>query len=101
MVDNPYYAISDEEGEFTLKDVPPGTYDVLAWHPFIPSQQGTVTITSREVSQINFVFNEADQKRKLYQNDIEGYRFQPWYDSMEKFYGGPRVDDPVEVLQKF
>ena len=33
MVDNPYYAISDEEGNFTLEDVPPGTYDVLAWHP--------------------------------------------------------------------
>ncbi len=101
MVDNPYYAISDEEGNFTLEDVPPGTYDVLAWHPFIPTQKGTVTIAEGKVSQIDFVFNEADQKRKLYQDDIEGYRFNPWFDSKKKFYGGPRVDDPVEVLQKF
>ena len=101
MVDNPYYAISDDEGTFTLKDVPPGTYEVLAWHPFIPTQKGTVTIGEGTVSQIDFEFNEADQKRKLYHDDIEGYRFQPWYDSKEKFYGGPRVDDPVEILQKF
>lgn len=101
MVDNPYYAISDKEGNFTIRDVPPGTYDVLAWHPFIPTKKGTVTIEEGRASQIDFVFNSADQKRKLYHDDIEGYRFQPWYDSKEKFYGGPRVDDPVEILQKF
>jgi len=101
MVDNPYYAISDEEGNFMLEDVPPGTYQILAWHPFIPTQKGTITIAEGKVSQINFVFNGTDKRRKLYQDDIEGYRFQPWYDSKEKFYGGPRVDDPVEILQKF
>ncbi len=101
MVENPYYAISDPEGNFTLKDVPPGTYNVLAWHPFIPIQKGTVTIAEGKESQINFVFDEADQRRKLYHDDIEGYRFNTWYDSKEKFYGGPRVDDPVEILQKF
>lgn len=101
MVENPYYAISDAEGNFSLKDVPPGTYEVHAWHPFIPILKGTVTIQEGKDSQINFVFDEADQRRKLYQDDIEGYRFNTWYDSKEKFYGGPRVDDPVEILQKF
>jgi len=101
MVDNPYYAISDEDGNFSLKDIPPGTYDVLAWHPFIPTRKGTVTIEEGKMSKIDFVFDAADQRRKLYQDDIEGYRFNTWYDSKEKFYGGPRVDDPVEVLQKF
>jgi len=101
MVENPYYAISDAEGNFSLKDVPPGTYDVLAWHPFIPTQTGTVTIEEGKSSQIDFVFDEADQRRKLYQDDIEGYRFNPWYDSKKNFYGGERVDDPVEILQKF
>jgi len=101
MVDNPYYAISDEEGNFTLNEVPPGTYEVLAWHPFIPTLKGTVTILEGEVSKINFVFDEADQRRKLYHDDIKGYRFNPWFDGKEKFYGGPRIDDPVEVLQKY
>ena len=101
MVDNPYYAISDNEGNFSLKDVPPGTYEVLAWHPFIPTQKGTVTIEKGKASKIDFEFNEANQRRKLYHDDIKGYRFNPWFDSKEKFYGGPRVDDPVEILQKF
>ncbi len=101
MVENPYYAISDAEGNFSLSDVPPGTYEVLAWHPFIPTLKGTVTIEEGKDSKIDFVFDEADQRRKLYQDDIEGYRFNPWFDSKENFYGGPRVDDPVEILQKF
>ncbi len=30
---HPYFAYTDEQGRFTLKDVPAGTYEVVAWHP--------------------------------------------------------------------
>ncbi len=101
MVDNPYYAITDENGKFEIKDIPPGTYEVMAWHPFIPTQYGKVTINPIGTAEIDFEFDSKNIKRKLYHDDLEGYRFQPWYDSFENFYGGPRVDDPVEILQKF
>lgn len=101
MVDNPYYTVTDSEGRFTIKDIPPGRYDVIAWHPFIPSQKGTITVKADRETQLDFEFNGKDEGRKLYEQDIQGYRFQPWYDSFKKFYGGPRKDDPVEILQKF
>jgi hypothetical protein len=31
--DHPYYARTDEHGEFVLKQVPPGTYEVVCWMP--------------------------------------------------------------------
>lgn len=34
-VDNPYYVLTDENGQFSLEDVPPGTYALRAWHPGI------------------------------------------------------------------
>ena len=101
MVDNPYYAITNEKGNFSIKDIPPGTYKVIAWHPFIPNQISTITIESGKQSKIDFEFNGMNVQRKLYNDDWEGYRFQPVYDSNETFYGGPRVDDPVEILQVY
>jgi plastocyanin len=32
VVPTPYFATTDEQGAFTLRDVPPGTYGVVAWH---------------------------------------------------------------------
>ena len=29
---NPYYAVTDAEGNFELTDVPPGEYQIVAWH---------------------------------------------------------------------
>ena len=101
MIDNPYYAITDEEGNFIIQDIPPGTYKIIAWHPFIENQFGTVTIEPSKESTINFEFNGADVQRKLYNDNWEGYRFQPVYDSNKKFYGGSRIDDPIEILQKY
>jgi len=29
---HPYYAVTDQEGNFELTQVPPGTYEIVAWH---------------------------------------------------------------------
>jgi RNA polymerase sigma-54 factor len=100
IVDNPYYAITDEDGRFFIKDIPPGTYKVIAWHPFIPDQIGTITIEPGSQSTLGFEFDGANVQRKIYNDNWQGYRFAPVYDSKENFYGGPRIDDPIEVLQR-
>src|SRR5580700_4996559 len=32
VVTHPYYAVTDESGNFELTDVPPGRYEIVAWH---------------------------------------------------------------------
>jgi hypothetical protein len=32
VVPHPYYTVTDESGRFKLKDVPPGEYEIVAWH---------------------------------------------------------------------
>jgi len=32
VVTHPYYAVTDESGRYEFNDVPPGTYQIVAWH---------------------------------------------------------------------
>jgi hypothetical protein len=32
VVDNPYYAMTTEDGRFEISDIPPGTYTLAVWH---------------------------------------------------------------------
>jgi len=32
-VNNPYYSLTDAEGRFSITGIPPGTYQLVVWHP--------------------------------------------------------------------
>lgn len=33
IFDHPYYALTDEDGKFTIKNTPSGAFDIFYWHP--------------------------------------------------------------------
>lgn len=44
-VNNPYYAVTDDKGAFKIENVPPGTYQMVVWHPQSgPGVTRTITI---------------------------------------------------------
>lgn len=43
-VDTPYFAVSDEQGAFTIAGVPPGTYTYHAWRPGAEPLTGSIAI---------------------------------------------------------
>lgn len=80
VVAHPYYAVTDEGGKFEFTDVPPGTYQIVAWHegwgvagreaaydvltehkverPIFTDPktwEKSVTVTGSQVSTVNFV----------------------------------------------
>jgi plastocyanin len=56
VVDHPYFAISDKEGRFTIDRIPPGTYDLLAWHPILGEQRQEVRVTEEGELKPEFLF---------------------------------------------
>jgi plastocyanin len=56
VVDHPFYSVTSDEGRFELKDLPPGTYTIEAWHETLGTQTQTVTIGEKDTKDIAFSF---------------------------------------------
>ena len=59
VVEHPYYAVSGEQGRFTLPPLPPGTYTIDIWHERFGTQTQEVTVTAGQTSAMTFTFKAA------------------------------------------
>ena len=56
VVSNPFHAVTDDQGAFTLKGLPPGDYTIEAWQEKYGAQEQKVTIGPSESKAITFTF---------------------------------------------
>jgi hypothetical protein len=54
---NPYAVVVNEDGTYTLDDIPPGEYTVSAWHPRFGIQNTKLTVPANGTAQANFTFS--------------------------------------------
>lgn len=47
VVDNPFYAVTGEDGSAQIKDLPPGEYTLEAWHEKYGTQTQKITVTDQ------------------------------------------------------
>ena len=68
-VTNPYFAKTDEQGRFTMTDVPPGTYKLVVWHPYVrTTTEQTVTIAPQAKVEVNIAIPAPTGR--LYANEV-------------------------------
>lgn len=72
-VEHPYFAKTDEQGRFTIENIPPGTYAVLVWHPLLQKRY-TVTIPANGTARLNVEF-EAPKGRLYATEAMDNPRF--------------------------
>lgn len=76
-VNNPYYALTDAGGAFRIENVPPGTYQLVVWHPQTgPGVTKTVTVQPGGKLVEKLALNAPKGNRSAYQV-IENPRFGP------------------------
>ena len=54
VLDHPFFAVTGDDGTFTIKDLPPGEYVLEAWHEKYGTQTATVKVP--DTTEANFTF---------------------------------------------
>lgn len=49
---HPYYAMTQESGEFSMTDIPPGAYMLMVWHPH-GTAETPIRIQAHETLSLN------------------------------------------------
>lgn len=59
VLNHPYFAVTANGGAFELKDLPPGTYTIEAWHEKLGTETQSVTLGAKETKSVGFAFKAS------------------------------------------
>lgn len=54
VVSHPFFAVTGDDGTFTIKGLPPGTYTIQVWHEKYGTQDLSVTVGAKESKTVDF-----------------------------------------------
>jgi len=57
--DHPYFAVTGDDGNFTITDVPPGSYKISAWHEKLGKLEARVEVAAKGKARIDFAFSPS------------------------------------------
>ena len=57
-MEHPFFAVSNEKGQFKIAGLPAGEYTLAAWHEEFGTQEAKVTVDPTGSSEVEFSFNE-------------------------------------------
>lgn len=56
-----YFAVTGEDGRYTLPELPPGKYTITAWHEVFGTQSKEITVGEGQQISLDFVFHARPQ----------------------------------------
>lgn len=56
VLTHPFFAVSDDQGNFSIKDLPAGTYTVEAWHEKFGTKTQEITVADGADQTVDFSF---------------------------------------------
>jgi plastocyanin len=59
VINNPYFAVTGDDGTFTLKSLPPGEYTIEAWHERYGTRTAKVKVDRTGSAAVNFSLGPA------------------------------------------
>lgn len=59
VVDHPYFAVSGDDGTFTIANLPAGTYTLETWHEQYGTQTQQITVGANETAEVTFDYDAS------------------------------------------
>ena len=56
VMPNPFYSVSQSNGTFTISNLPPGQYTIVAWHEKYGPQEQQITVGPKESKTVDFTY---------------------------------------------
>ena len=56
--DNPYAAVTREDGSFSIDNLPAGNYELKAWHPVLGEKSAAISVKSGAAAGASFEFSK-------------------------------------------
>lgn len=57
--ETPYYAVTNETGQFAIADIPPGQYKMKAWHPVLGTKEASVVVEAGKTVNLTIEWGTA------------------------------------------
>lgn len=58
VLQNPYYAVTDKDGNFTIKNVPAGKYTIMVWNEKLKAEPQTITVSGSGKVEVSFMLKK-------------------------------------------
>jgi streptogramin lyase/plastocyanin len=60
VMDHPFFAVTDSDGEFTITGLPPGEYTLSAWHELLGTQETTIRVNDSTTPEASLSFQPKE-----------------------------------------
>ncbi len=62
VMPHPFFAVTKDDGKFTIANLPAGTYEVEAWHEKLGAKSATITVAEGDNATADFSFAAPTKK---------------------------------------
>jgi hypothetical protein len=56
---HPYAVVVGDDGTFSIDNIPPGKYKLIAWHPRFGIKKTKITVAAKGTVESNFAFSNS------------------------------------------